>query len=217
MLQMLAFLALSAGAPLTDALALLPRSNQPSALVGTLRSRQIATSTAQLRRRRDNFFKHKRSPSVGLAKRAEAGNTSLAYIEGGYVNSFVFDLQAHIGGQGPFYLVADPASSDTWLVAQEFQCFDLNNTAISQAGCKFGNEPLYDSTKSSTFQEVAGVNFSVGYNDHEMISGPAASDTFRIGTFVFKQTFGLANVTAWLGDGSSDGLSELVRTHSEAS
>ncbi|KAH8705912.1 aspartic peptidase domain-containing protein [Talaromyces proteolyticus] len=62
---------------------------------------------------------------------------------------------------------------------------------------------IYDPSRSSTYQEMTGFNFSLGYADGSGASGPAAMDTVNIGgATVPNMPFGVCSDLRYGGGGS---------------
>jgi hypothetical protein len=64
-------------------------------------------------------------------------------------------------------VIVDTGSSDTWLIASDFQCIDANSIPKTQATCNFG--PLYNGTFGD--KKKKDVNFNIAYGDGEFVTG----------------------------------------------
>jgi hypothetical protein len=64
-------------------------------------------------------------------------------------------------------VIVDTGSSDTWLIASDFQCIDANSIPQTQATCNFG--PPYNSTFGD--KKKKDVNFNIAYGDGEFVTG----------------------------------------------
>lgn len=82
-----------------------------------------------------------------------------------------------VGDKGPFKMVVDTGSSDTWLVAEQFQCLGSDAKVVANAHCKLG--PGYK--PSATFKQQPNIHFSITYGDGEKLQGIAGNETIRIG------------------------------------
>lgn len=128
------------------------------------------------------------------------GTTTLKGVEGGQVHA----VDVTVGGQD-FAVVVDTGSSDPWLVLENFSCFDLDNTPLSQEACEFSTP--YSPSKSTTYAVVPDQNFNISYADGEYLNGAVATETFTMaGITVPKQQFGVVSIAAWLGDTITSGL-----------
>lgn len=128
------------------------------------------------------------------------GTTALQNIEGGSV----FLAGVTVGTQD-FSVVIDTGSSDPWLVVDDFDCFDIYSNPQAEDYCDFG--PAYNPTSSSTYQPISNQNFNISYADGEYLGGSLGYETFSMaGIEVPNQQFGLVDVAAWYGDGTSSGL-----------
>ncbi|KAL8765602.1 MAG: hypothetical protein Q9209_007384 [Squamulea sp. 1 TL-2023] len=113
-------------------------------------------------------------------------------------------------GTNTFEAIVDTGSSDTWAIQSGFQCVQgrrSNEIIVPEDQCGFGT-PV---TASSTFKQIAGQNFKVGYADGEQLSGIVGTETVTLaGIKVENQVIGLVNHAYWNGDNSSSGLIGLA-------
>ncbi len=109
------------------------------------------------------------------------------------------------GGQ-QFISFIDTGSSDTWVMASNFQCLNISTRSpLDQSACGFGE--LYDSSKG-LFTNISGEVFSIGYfPENETLQGDMGYAPITMGGLtVPKQEVALVKQAAWTGDGSSSGL-----------
>jgi hypothetical protein len=113
-----------------------------------------------------------------------------------------------VGGQ-KFKVIVDTGSSDTWLAAKGFKCYNLTSYPEPPAECAFG--PTFDPKKSKTFVPIKNENFNISYGDGEFLTGSVGSETITVGGLTAtKQTMGVVNFAAWNGDGVNSGLFGLA-------
>lgn len=106
----------------------------------------------------------------------------------------------NIGGQ-TMNMDFDSGSSDLWV-------FSTKLPAASQTG-----HQNYDSTKSTTFKELAGSTFSISYGDGSGAAGMVGTDTVNIGgATVTSQAIELATTVSasFVSDTNSNGLVGLA-------
>ncbi|KAJ7107916.1 aspartic peptidase domain-containing protein [Mycena epipterygia] len=114
-----------------------------------------------------------------------------------------------VGGK-TFNAILDTGSSDTWVVHEEFSCFDLNGTAVPAATCDFG-PAQFNPADSPTFTPFVNATFFVRYGSGESLRGPAGFDTVTAGGLsVSQQEIGVPTLNAFLGDGVSEGVLGLA-------
>ncbi|KAF7318537.1 Acid protease [Mycena chlorophos] len=146
-----------------------------------------------------------------LRTRSTAGKSAsppTAVLSGAYYD-FEYLVPIEVDGQ-PFVVIVDTGSSDTWVVEKNFQCLNLTGSVQQPTSCKFGSGG-FDTTHSKTFAPYPDSQFYVAYGDGEYLSGTAGKATIGVGGLnVTKQVFGLANKTAWEGDGINSGLLGLA-------
>jgi hypothetical protein len=100
-------------------------------------------------------------------------------------------------------LIVDTGSSDTWVVESGFSCIDLDTgNAATEASCEFG--PYY--TKTSSFTEIAGEEFSIEYGDGEYLTGIMGTESVTVAGLKVEQEIALVTSAAWEGDGTTSGL-----------
>lgn len=122
----------------------------------------------------------------------------------------VFLAPVTVGNQS-FEVVVDTGSSDPWLVASGYTCYDLHVGAVdsTDAGCAFG--PAYQPSLSSSYSVDPDMNFNISYADGESLQGAMAYAAWTLGGIsIPKQEFGLVTHAAWYGDGLSSGLVGLA-------
>ena len=125
----------------------------------------------------------------------------------------VFLAPITVGGQD-FEVVIDTGSSDPWLAATGFDCIDYYDYSDApEEYCNFG--PLYNVTKSKTFQNLPDRNMNLSYADGEALNGLMGYEAYSMaGITVPNQQFGVVNYAAWMGDGISSGLCLLYTSPS---
>ncbi|KAK5125051.1 hypothetical protein LTR85_001242 [Meristemomyces frigidus] len=140
----------------------------------------------------------RRRPGVS---RATNGSVNLVGVEAGQV----FLAPVTVGGQS-FDVVVDSGSSDPWLVATNFNCFEYATLdPETEDYCYFGTP--YNASASSTYRVMANENFNISYADGESLAGSMGYESFTMGGItVPSQQFGVVNYAAWFGDGYSSGL-----------
>ena len=99
-------------------------------------------------------------------------------------------------GNQTFELFLDTGSSDTWVIAHDFRCFDKESDApIDQAECLLG--PGYIPTP--TFKQMPDENFNITYGDGELLNGILGTERTTLGGItVLNQTFALVNYAGWV-------------------
>ncbi|KAI0119391.1 acid protease [Daldinia grandis] len=112
-------------------------------------------------------------------------------------------IQVEIGKE-KFYLVPDTASSDTWVASERFKCLaPFSGLEIPQKECAFG--PLYKGDFPDG--KVDNVNLNISYISGEYLNGPMGFANITVGNVtVPKQQFGLVDIAAFIGDGTSSGI-----------
>ncbi|KAF2494727.1 acid protease [Lophium mytilinum] len=109
-----------------------------------------------------------------------------------------------------YTVVIDTGSSDTWLVKDDFQCFDVGtNVPISEEECAFGSPYV----PSDAFRDIPNETFNISYADGEAASGGFGTETLTAGGLTFTQAIGVVDTAAWFGDGQSSGLVGLALAH----
>jgi Eukaryotic aspartyl protease len=140
---------------------------------------------------------------LGLAKLPSSKHvvelTSLAYGE-----EFATEITL---GKEKFLAIVDTGSSDTWIVEKGFQCVDISTGAnLTEASCSFG--PTY--TPSKTFVQTPNENFNILYASREYLTGLIGTEVVKLAGLKFKQTVGIVNNAAWIGDGVTSGIIGLA-------
>ncbi|KAJ4393184.1 hypothetical protein N0V93_002392 [Gnomoniopsis smithogilvyi] len=105
-----------------------------------------------------------------------------------------------------FISFIDTGSSDTWVVASDLECVDIDTKApLDQDACGFG--PLYDSSVGS-FTNITDESFSISYfPEGEQLKGSMGYAPITLGGLtVSQQQAALVDYAAWIGDGYSSGL-----------
>ena len=117
-----------------------------------------------------NLVRRQKSVSVGL------DNVELLYL-----------INVTIGTPPqPFSLQLDTGSSDLWVPSTRSDLCQQSQEACQVLGA-------FDSSRSSTFKDIAEGAFDISYVDGTQISGDYMTDTVRLGkTEVTNQTMGLA-------------------------
>jgi aspergillopepsin I len=105
---------------------------------------------------------------------------------------------------GPYNLVIDTGSSDTWVATSAFNCVSMSGAALPQSQCGFG--PLYNVTNSTSFSSISGNGFQVRYTDGEFLTGTMGSEDLSLGGLSVRQIVGVVDRGWWMGDGISSGL-----------
>ena len=96
----------------------------------------------------------------------------------------------------PVSLLFDTGSSDTWAIAEDFECVGGLGNVVDQADCKFGSQFVND----CALGEIEGTHFSLQYGSGEEVWGPMGYSDLSCGSLsVSKQQVGLANHTYWRG------------------
>lgn len=114
-----------------------------------------------------------------------------------------------------YRLVIDTGSSDTWVASSTFQCDNQKTAYLASRNCGFG--PLYNPRNSTTYAPV-NYPFTVNYTGGEFLLGSMGTDVLGIGGVArggppqinVRQTIGIVNEGAWIGDGISSGLIGLA-------
>lgn len=75
--------------------------------------------------------------------------------------------------------MVDTGSSDTWLVASEFQCLGTSLQKIDKAQCRLGKG--YQPSSSPTFKREQNIHFAIQYGDGEKLLGSVGTETVRVG------------------------------------
>lgn len=105
-----------------------------------------------------------------------------------------------------FISFIDTGSSDTWVVASDLECVDIDTKVpLAQDACGFG--PLYDSSVGS-FTNITDESFSISYfPEGEELKGSMGYAPITLGGLtVSQQEVALVDYAAWIGDGYSSGL-----------
>lgn len=113
-------------------------------------------------------------------------------------------------GNQSFLGVLDTGSADTWLVENNFTCLDVaSGRTKSPEQCKFG--PAYNSSASPTYKQVEDQYFNISYGDGEFLNGVIGTEDVTLGGITaLKQTVGIVDRAAWMGDTKSSGLIGLA-------
>ena len=97
-------------------------------------------------------------------------------------------------------------SSDTWVVSNNFQCFDYETeVAAPQANCEFG-PPYYAPTSTYNTSRIANRFLNVSYADGTSANGGFGFDYVTLGNLTVLQQIGVATETLWFGDLQTIGL-----------
>lgn len=75
--------------------------------------------------------------------------------------------------------MVDTGSSDTWLVASEFQCLGTSLQKVDNSQCRLGKG--YRSSSSPTFKKEQNVHFAIQYGDGEKLLGSVGTETVKVG------------------------------------
>lgn len=113
-------------------------------------------------------------------------------------------------GKQSFLSVLDTGSADTWLVGRNFSCLEvLSRKPQAQRECRFG--PSFNTSASSTFHHLGDQHFNISYADGEFLNGIMGTEEVTLaGLTVPKQTVGVVDYAAWMGDTKSSGLVGLA-------
>ncbi|KAJ9615609.1 hypothetical protein H2200_001684 [Cladophialophora chaetospira] len=119
----------------------------------------------------------------------------------------VFDVNVTFGNQ-TIPLLVDTGSSDTYVMAAGYHCYDNSNgTELPQADCLYGDATY---TKTATYSEIPGEIFGVQYGDG-IASGVMANEDVSIGGITVRGAkIGVANASTPMGDGVNSGLIGLA-------
>lgn len=116
----------------------------------------------------------------------------------------VFDTNVTFGNQ-TFKLFIDSGSSDTWVVAKDYTCFNRSSgLELAQEACLYG-PGSYDPSQSVGFQEVPDEIFGIQYGDG-IASGVMAYENVTLAGITVRQKVGVVNVSTPMGDGVNSGL-----------
>ncbi|KAL8879190.1 MAG: hypothetical protein Q9198_003150 [Flavoplaca austrocitrina] len=104
--------------------------------------------------------------------------------------------------------IIDTGSSDTWAVKRGYKCVESRSGAVvPDTECGFG-PPI---APSSTFKQIPGQVFKIGYADGEVATGIVGTETVTLaGIRVENQEVGIVDYAYWNGDNSSSGLIGLA-------
>jgi Eukaryotic aspartyl protease len=113
-------------------------------------------------------------------------------------------------GKQSFLSVLDTGSADTWLVGRNFSCLEvLSRKPQAQKECRFG--PSFNTSASPTFKQLGDQHFNISYADGEFLNGIMGIEEVSLaGITVPKQTVGVVDYAAWMGDTKSSGLVGLA-------
>ena len=104
-------------------------------------------------------------------------------------------------------LTLDTGSSDTWAVAEGFECVNWSGEVIHSSYCGFG--PAYPS--GFEYGEIEDEHFYIQYGDGEIAEGPLGFVDVTVGDITVKnQTVALPNSTYWYGDNVTSGIIGLA-------
>lgn len=109
-----------------------------------------------------------------------------------------------------FVSFIDTGSSDTWVMASNFQCLNIDTRVpMAQEACGFGT--LYDASLGS-FKNITTEEFSISYfPENESLDGSMGYASLKLGGLtVPKQEVALITKAAWTGDGTTSGLLGLA-------
>lgn len=129
------------------------------------------------------------------------GESNVSIVGDGGQVSYVTDI--HFGDQGPFKVIIDTGSSDTWLVGQNYRCLDEDLKRVDKSECRLAQ----GYAASSTFTQTPDVHFAIQYGDGERLFGAVGTDTVRVGSLeVAKQRINVVDNASWNGDSITSGL-----------
>lgn len=134
-------------------------------------------------------------------RKGASGDADISEIgEGGQV-SYVTDIK--FGDQGPFKVIIDTGSSDTWLVGREYRCLDEDLKKVDKSECRLA----HGYAASSTFTQNPDLHFAIQYGDGERLFGAVGTETVRVGTLeVANQRINVVDNASWNGDNVTSGL-----------
>jgi hypothetical protein len=139
------------------------------------------------------------------SKRSISGTSPVIWAANGnvYLTPIKFGKQS-------FLSVLDTGSADTWLVGRNFSCVEvLQRKPVAQKECRFG--PSFNTSASSTFKPLADQHFNISYADGEFLNGIMGSEDVSLASItVPRQTVGVVDYAAWMGDTKSSGLVGLA-------
>lgn len=116
----------------------------------------------------------------------------------------VFDTNVTFGDQ-TFQLFVDTGSSDTWVVKNNFTCFNrTSGLELPQESCLYGPE-TYDPSKSAGLEEIPGEIFGIQYGDG-ISSGVMAYENVTLAGITIRQKVGIVNASTPMGNGVNSGL-----------
>ncbi|KAI0344446.1 acid protease [Trametopsis cervina] len=150
----------------------------------------------------------RRAKKTRALRQLQRGRSQTASLSGA-AGDQEYVTEITIGDQ-KFQAIVDTGSSDTWLANKGYKCFDLSDNPVPEAACDFGT-PVFDKTKSKTFEAFKNMNFNISYGDNEFLTGDIGFETVTVGGLtVTHQEIGLATAAAWEGDNVTAGLLGLA-------
>lgn len=158
----------------------------------------VSSHVLELSKKKSSSKSKRRSAAFLSGRAASASSTSLVSLVEGedYATSITLGTQT-------FTVILDTGSSDTWVVEKNFTC--LGSTAGSTADesdCGFGDTYTID----STFKQIEGEEFSIGYADGEMATGIMGTENVTLAGITVSQEIGVVDSALWFGDGTTSGL-----------
>lgn len=113
-------------------------------------------------------------------------------------------------GDKNVFLKLSTATSDTWIVQEEFHCVDpLTSSDALGSSCGFG--PTFEPTESPTFERIADENFQMHYSRGNSVRGYFGYENITLGGLMVKhQQVAVVDYAAWRGDNASSGILGLA-------
>ncbi|EPS38721.1 hypothetical protein H072_7553 [Dactylellina haptotyla CBS 200.50] len=143
---------------------------------------------------------------IGIMAVEPISRASLSYVEG-----LSFYVPVQVGNQD-LNLIIDTGSSDTWVVQNNFTCFNVpmqsgnETTSNADIPCDFGG--YFFPTESSTFKVLRSDlgTLRIHYADGSAVAGYVGQDIVNVSGLLINQTIGVAEFTRWRGDDSTAGI-----------
>ncbi|KEF52535.1 uncharacterized protein A1O9_11377 [Exophiala aquamarina CBS 119918] len=148
----------------------------------------------------------KRSISLPLNRRDKSGSSSINGTSLLTATNFgsVFDTNVTFGDQ-TFQVFIDTGSSDTWVVRNDFTCFDrTSGLKLPQKSCNYG-PASYDPINSASYELIPDEIFGIQYGDG-MSSGVMAYENITLAGLSIRQKVGIINASSPMGDGVNVGV-----------